>query len=143
MVVNTNMDEAAGVTDLNGPISPFEQPPRTESPLLGPRIESSEIELRTVIRRFEELPELVRFTQFTRVDERRLTKKLLTTLLTQPPPQNCQGDWELRLQERRESLIQHQGKVLHCVFIGLPGTHYTIEVDLAAREVVHWEWQHA
>jgi len=143
MGVNVNIGEIAEITDLNGTISPFEQHPIGDLSEPGPCVDSSDFELRTIIRRHEELPEIVRHTEFNVVEERRLNKKLITTLLTQPPPQNCQGDWELRLQKRKDTLIQHQGKVLHCVFIGLPGAHYTIEVDLKARAVVHWEWQHA
>jgi len=141
MGTNVNVDGIAEISGLQGRTSPLERRPLAESPISGARPESSDFDLRTVICGFNELPELVRHYNFTRVDERRLDYELMTTLLTQLPPPNYQHDWEQRLQRRKDALVRHQGKILHCVFIGLPGVHYTIEVDLEARAVVHWEWQ--
>ena len=143
MGTNASSGERADISDLSGQLSLFEQQLRAEPPVSDPCIESSECELRTVIRRFDELPKAVRLSKFTRVDERRLNHELITALLAQAAPPNCQSDWEARLQEREKSLVPHQDKVLYCVFIRLPGAHYTIEVDLETSAVVHWEWQNA
>lgn len=121
----------------------LEHRPPTELPRLAACIEARDLKLRNVIRRFDELPEFVRLTKFAGVDERQLHYELMTTLFTQPPRPNHQCDWESRLQKRKNALARYRGKVLHCVFIQLPGVHYTIEVDLEASAVVHWEWQNA
>ena len=97
-------------------------------------------DLRGIIQRFDELPTDVREARFTRVDERCLDHELMTALVTQLPPFNA-DDWPSRLRKREESLLPYVGKVLICVFIRLPGVHYTIEVDPRAGTVVHWEWQ--
>ena len=104
-------------------------------------LESTEHELRRVLRQCKDLPEEVRVAKFTRVEQRRLDEALLTTLLSQCPPAICHEDWDLRLLKRKQSLRKHLDKVLHCIFIQLPGVHYTIEVDLEARAVAYWEWQ--
>ena len=141
MGTNASSGERADISDLSGQLSLFEKQLLADTPASDPCIESSERELRTVIRRFDELPKAVRRSEFTRVDKRRLNRQMITALLTQPAPPNCQCDWELRLQKRENSLVPHQDKVLHCILIQLPGAHYTIEVDLETSAVVHWEWQ--
>jgi hypothetical protein len=122
---------------------PFENEPPAELEILCQLNISPELELRSIIGRFEELPDTVRLAGFTRIDRRQLGDELLAALLNQQQPPSCQGDWELRLRKRRESLVGLRGKMLCCVFIRLPGVHYTIEVDLEKRAVVYWEWQHA
>lgn len=103
--------------------------------------ESTEHRLRRVLRQCKDLPEEVRAAKFTRVQQRRLDKALLTTLLTQGPPASGDENWDSRLLKRKQSLLRHLDKVMHCIFIRLPGVHYTIEVDLEARAVAYWEWQ--
>ncbi len=135
MAVTTEID------DLNGSASPFQQQPVVESRKSDPSIEANNLEIRTIIRQFDELPEAVRLSEFTDVYKRRLDQELMKTLLTQERPPNCRCDWELHIQQRRRSLVRYRGKILYCVFIRLPGVHYTIEVDLKKKAVVHWEWQ--
>lgn len=98
-------------------------------------------DLRGVIRGFEELPEYVRYAHFTQVSERQLDFNLFNTMVSQSPNPANDRAWADRLQRRHDALLPHTGKMLTCVFIRLPGVHYTIEVDPVAREVVHWEWQ--
>ena len=40
-----------------------------------------------------------------------------------------------------QALHLYIGKMLACVYVRLPGVHYTIEVDVESCEVVYWEWQ--
>ena len=143
MGTGVSLDEKIETDDSDAPALLFEHRRPTKLPKLAACIESREFKLRNIIRRFDELPELVRLAKFAGVDERRLHYELMTTLFTQPPRPNHQCDWELRLQKRKNALARYRGKVLHCVFIHLPGVHYTIEIDLEASVVVHWEWQNA
>ena len=96
---------------------------------------------REAIRRFDELPEFVRHAHFTQVSERRMDSGLFNTIVSQTPNPLADKDWEDRLKRRHDALLPHVGKMLTCVFIRLPGVHYTIEVDPVSEEVVHWEWQ--
>lgn len=135
------MAAATEIDDPNGLASPFQQQPVVESNISDPSIGSNYLEIRTIIRRFDELPEAVRLSEFTDVYKRRLDQELMKTLLTQQQPPNCRCDWELHIQQRKKSLVRYRGKILYCVFIRLPGVHYTIEVDLKKKAVIHWEWQ--
>lgn len=75
------------------------------------------------------------------MSERLLDSDLFNNIVSQPRNPAADKDWADRLQRRRDTLRPHIGKVLSCVFIRLPGVHYTIEVDVATKDVVHWEWQ--
>ena len=141
MGTNVRKAVATEIDDLNGSASPILQQPVVESKISDPSIESNDLELRTIIRQFDELPEVVRLSEFTDVYKRRLDQELMKTLLTQQRPPNCRCDWELHIQQRKKSLVRYRGKILYCVFIRLAGVHYTIEVDLKKKAVVHWEWQ--
>ena len=46
-----------------------------------------------------------------------------------------------RLKRRRKALNRVRGKEIICAVVRLPGTIYTLEIDIDARQVVHWEWQ--
>ena len=94
-----------------------------------------------VVRAFDELPEFVRHAKFSQVNERILDAKLFKTITSPRPVRAAEADWAGRLRRRHEALHPHIGKKLACVFVRLPGVHYTIEVDVEACEVVYWEWQ--
>ncbi len=93
------------------------------------------------VRAFNELPEFVRHAKFRQVNERILDAKLFKTLVSQRPFGSPEEDWADRLQRRYDALHPYIGKKLACVFVRLPGVHYTIEVDVESCEVVYWEWQ--
>jgi hypothetical protein len=38
-------------------------------------------------------------------------------------------------------LSQYLDKTLICIYIRLPGVHYTIEIDPKMNRVIYWEWQ--
>lgn len=94
-----------------------------------------------VIGRFRELPRAVRAAGIARVECRSLDRRLLRQLISQSPPPNSETGWSTRILKREESLLPHIGKMLVCALIRLPGVQYTVEVDLLAKTVVHWEWQ--
>ena len=93
------------------------------------------------VRAFEELPDFVRHAIFRQVNERILDAKLFETIVSQRPIRDDETDWPDRLQRRYDALHPHIGKKLACVFVRLPGVHYTIEVDVESNEVVYWEWK--
>ena len=93
------------------------------------------------VRAFEELPDFVRHAKFRQVNERTLDAKLFETIVSQRPIRDDVTDWPDRLKRRHEALQPHIGRVLACVYVRLPGVHYTIEVDVEYCEVVYWEWE--
>ncbi len=103
----------------------------------------SECDLRDILRRLGELPNGVPELPFTQLSCRLLNSDHFQTLVSQSKTQGTDADWASRLQKRRANLENCIGHFLVCVFIQLPGCHYTIEVDPIARSVVHWEWQTA
>ena len=103
----------------------------------------NETDLRDILRRTGELPIGVPETQFTQVCSRLLDDDLFKTLISQNKTHGSDSEWALRLQKRETSLAPFIGHFLVCVFIRLPGCHYTIELDPVASSVVHWEWQPA
>ena len=96
--------------------------------------------LTVAIRQCRTLPDFVRHASFTYVQERHLSADILAELSSQPAPA-ADDDWNDRLKRRRERLQPLLGRRLTCVFVRLPGVHYTIEVDASEQKVVHWEWQ--
>lgn len=99
------------------------------------------LDIRGIIRECIELPPDVSSAEFTRVDERLLDQRLLSFLASESAAENDEADRVVRQQCRRGALSPYLGKILICVFIRLPGVHYTIEIDPESERVVHWEWQ--
>ena len=96
-----------------------------------------------VIAGFDELPEEVRTARIARAEGRLLDRTLFAQLISQPSPPAMEVGWSSRILKREEALLPYVGKILFCVLIRLPGVQYTVEVDPAAKTVVHWEWQSA
>ena len=88
-----------------------------------------ECDLRDILRQFGELPGLVPEMPFTQLSVRLLDSEHFQYLVSQRKTQGNDSDWESRLQKRRANLETFIGQHLLCVFIRLPGVHYTIEVD--------------
>jgi hypothetical protein len=126
---------------MEGLALPILQPIVVESKEHSANVDCGEFDLRNIILRFEELPVAVRQARFTRVEGRVLDQEVMKVLTSQSRPPNCNGDWALRLQKRRESLLLNLGKLIYCIFIRVPGAHYTVEIDPEAKTVIHWEWQ--
>ena len=101
--------------------------------------EKGDCDLRKIIGSFAELPTQVRRARFACIEERSISRKFLTSLVTQPPPSTDHLDWKDRLLQREESLYPYFGKTLLCVFIQIPGAHYTVEVDPESEKVAYWE----
>ena len=97
--------------------------------------------IQAIVRDCDQLPEFVRHASFTQVNDRRLDATVFNTIVSQPPSPANKDGWPERLQRRRTRLLPFVDTVLTCIFIRLPGVHYTIEVDPVAGEVVYWEWE--
>ncbi len=96
---------------------------------------------REVIRSCSELPFEVRTAKFTQLEEHLIDECLLVRLTSQSSLDDDAIDLVERFQSRQDSLVPYLGSTLTCVFIRLPGVHYTIEIDPITMMVVHWEWQ--
>ena len=99
------------------------------------------LDIRGIIRACIELPPDVSSAEFTRVDERVLDQRLLSFLASESVAESDEADRVVRQQCRNGALSPYLGRILICVFIRLPGVHYTIEIDPELERVVHWEWQ--
>ena len=87
------------------------------------------------------LPEDVRSSAPSRVFERTLDSeefRRITTMATHDP---LSVDTGKILAARKKALRPFLESQLVCVFIRLPGGHYTIEIEPISEKVVHWEWQ--
>lgn len=94
-----------------------------------------------VVRTSMQLPDFVRHAERRQIIERILDARLFRALITQKPTGVSGKDWDERLKRRRIALQPYLGMRLACVFVRLPGVHYTIEVDVKSGEVAYWEWQ--
>jgi hypothetical protein len=99
------------------------------------------LDIRGIIRKCIELPPDVSSAEFTRVDERLLDRQLLSILGSESAAESDEANRAVRQQCRDGALSPYLDKTLICVFIRLPGIHYTIEIDAESERVVHWEWQ--
>jgi hypothetical protein len=104
---------------------------------------SETLDIRAIIQECSELPPDVTRAELTRVDERIIDRRLLSFLASQSAPEHHDPGSLVRQSFRKDVLSPYLGRVLICVFIRLPGIHYTIEVDPELQRVVHWEWQDA
>ena len=102
---------------------------------------SETLDIRAIIQECRELPPDVTRAESTRVDERVIDLRLLSFLVGQSAPERRDPGWLDRQSCRKDALSPYLGRVLICVFIRLPGIHYTIEVDPELQRVGHWEWQ--
>jgi hypothetical protein len=101
----------------------------------------SESQIRQIIGHCRDIPVGIQGASLTCVNERVLDKPVFLSITSQAPSGQPDGDWAARLSHRKENLKKHVGNLLICVFIRLPGVHYTIEIDPSSASVVHWEWQ--
>ncbi len=102
---------------------------------------SETLDIQAIIQECRELPPDVTRAELTRIDERIIDRRLLSFLVGQSAPEHHESGWLVRQRCRKDALSPYLGRVLICVFIRLPGIHYTIEVDPELQRVVHWEWQ--
>lgn len=135
------VDRERGISIMEGLALPILEPILAESREHNAIVDCGEFDLRNIILRFEELPVAVRQARFTRVEGRLLDQELMKVLNSQSRPPNYKGDWTLRLRKRRESLLPNLGKLVFCIYIRVPGAHYTVEIDPESKTVIHWEWQ--
>ena len=108
---------------------------------LSDHIESKHLDIRAIIQECDELPADVTSAELTCVVERILDQRLFSFLISESASRGDEADWIIRRRRRKEALSPYLDKILICVFIHLPGIHYTIEVDPELERVVHSEWQ--
>lgn len=77
----------------------------------------------------------------TSVVERFVDQSLLNTLTSDASCPSTDANRNCLRERREKALKGYLGKVLTCVFIRLPGIHYTIEIDRQIGRVIHCEWQ--
>ena len=98
-------------------------------------------DLRRILSASKELPAAVVAADFTYVEERVIDKAILETLVGDPAYGSDAPDWVLRRKRRMLALSKYLDQFLICVFIRLPGIHYTIEIDPALGRIAYCEWQ--
>ena len=103
--------------------------------------ESETLDIHAIIQESNGLPPDVTNANIKSINKRVLNQRLLSLLVSQVAPQDSDSEWQVRQQNRKKALSLYLGRALICVFIQLPGLHYTIEVDPKSERVVHWEWQ--
>lgn len=102
---------------------------------------SEPLDIRGILQECAGLPSDVANAELTSVTERVLNQPLLANLLDPFTANTDDPDWDDRRCRRKGALTPYVGSVLLCVFIRLPGVHYTIEIDPELERVVYWEWQ--
>ena len=102
---------------------------------------SEPLDISAILQECTGLPGDVANAELTSVTERVLNQPLLANLLDPFTASNDDPGWDDRRCRRKIALTPYVGSVLLCVFIRLPGVHYTIEIDPELERVVHWEWQ--
>jgi len=99
------------------------------------------LDIREILKKCKLLPPIVARAGLTSVVERVIDQGLLDALTSDSACPASASDWHDRRQRRKAALSRYLGSDLICVFIRLPGVHYTIEIDPQFRRVVHCEWQ--
>ena len=96
------------------------------------------LDIRDILDRCPDLPTQIKKADITLISERAIDKNELARLTN---PIFSGQENSAVLHARRKALRPYLGSLLICVFIRLPGVHYTIEVDPVSSSVIHWEWQ--
>lgn len=99
------------------------------------------LDIRAILASCKILPAVVAKATFTSVIERVVDQEVLDRLTSEAARSSNSGDWLDRRKRREAALSQYLGHILVCVFIRLPGIHYTIEIDPQNERVIHCEWQ--
>lgn len=108
---------------------------------LGDRPESDSLDIRAILGACTALPPIVATVDFTRVNARIVDDELLKELSGDSADSRGTPDRSDRRKRRMRVLTEYLNKTLVCIFIRLPGVHYTIEIDPEMKSVVYWEWQ--
>lgn len=120
----------------------FDEPSIQEKSVdLNEYLESEPLDLRAIIRANDTLPRDIKTAAFAHVEERVMDRTLLKYLSEWCPDGSPAEERESRRIARQSALSAYLGHTLHCVFIRLPGGHYTIEIAADEQRIVHWEWQ--
>lgn len=88
-----------------------------------------------------DIPDSVKLAPFSRIAARTITQSVVETLTTKTLEDTSSAEWIHRIRLRRKALLSYVGRTLVCVFVKLPGIHYTLEIDPQIGQVVYWESQ--
>ena len=108
---------------------------------LADAADCAQLDIRAILKACAELPPAVISAEYTYIKERIVDRDLLESLTGESAFPTGTSDWPNRRKRRRQALSRYLDKLLICVFIRLPGVHYTIEIDPEIDRVIHWEWQ--
>ena len=97
--------------------------------------------IREILDRCSDLPTQIKSAEITYITERVIDKNELARLTSPRSSNQEKPELAALLLARRGALRAYLGSLLTCVFIRLPGVHYTIEIDPVSSSVIHWEWQ--
>lgn len=101
----------------------------------------AELDIQVILESCPRLLANLRSAQLTHIEERVIDESLLSRLTNSCSLEEINDESRFRLRKRQKALSPYLGSILACVFIRVPGGHYTIEIDPVDRLVVHWEWQ--
>lgn len=99
------------------------------------------LDIRAILASCKVLPTVVAQARLTSVVERVVDQQLVDSLTSGSACADSTSEWHGRSKRREVALSRYLGQVLICVFIRLPGIHYTIEIDPDVGRVIHCEWQ--
>jgi hypothetical protein len=120
----------------------FNQP---QSSVLAERLNDEGVDepldIRAILETCKFLPTVVAQARLTSVVERVVDQELLGSLTSDSACPDNTSDWHGRRKRREAALSRYLGQALICVFIRLPGIHYTIEIDPEVGRIIHCEWQ--
>ena len=101
----------------------------------------SDVDVAEILAQCSWLPEEVRVSGPTQVVERMLDSDEYRRITTSAISDPARADLIETLAARKKALKPFVESHLVCVFIRLPGGHYTIEIEPISEKVIHWEWQ--
>lgn len=119
----------------------FEGPQNLDFELVWDRETAESLSTEEILAQCTGLPEGVVDCAPTHVEERLFTKEELRRITNVQSLDENDTSIRQQLKKRGKVLSPYVGSTLRCVFIRLPGVHYTIEIDPDSQVVVHLEWQ--
>lgn len=101
----------------------------------------AERDIHEILELCPELPAPVKNANPSLIEERLIDESLLSQLTNSSSLEKISDESLIRFRKRQKALSPYLDSILICVFIRVPGGHYTIEINPVDKSVVHWEWQ--
>ena len=101
----------------------------------------AELDIQEILESCPRLPVCLIGARIAHIEERVIDESLLSRLTNSSSFEEINDESLFRFRKRQKALSPYLDSILICVFIRVPGGHYTIEIDPVDRSVVHWEWQ--